>query len=128
MSSSAYGSLGSPDFVPQSTLGPSRRTRSRQKTLGNLIEKEREKGKASFLLSFIFHTSLLLLLQFFFTKLMSDYLQSKRKSDPKKGRSQSSGDDVVQPSFTHASFYIFPSLFWYCVFVMFCDLPPHPFL
>ena len=51
--SSAQGSLGSFDFVPQFPLGPSRRTCSRKKTIGDSVE--REKGKASFLLpSFIF--------------------------------------------------------------------------
>ena len=53
MSSSAQGSLKSFDFISQSPLGPSGCTRSRQKTIGESIE--REKGKASFLLlSFIF--------------------------------------------------------------------------
>ena len=39
-------------------------------------------------------------------------MQSKRKSDSKKGRSQSSGDDVVWPFLIHASFclLLFPSL------------------
>ena len=52
--SSAQGSSGSFDFIPQSPLGPSGHTRSRQKTIRESIEREREKGKASFLLfSFI---------------------------------------------------------------------------
>ena len=43
--------------VPVSTsvhgsLGPFGRTRSKQKRLGDPVEREREKGKASFLLSF----------------------------------------------------------------------------
>ena len=40
------------------------------------------------------------------------FLQSKRKSDSKKGRSQSSGDDVVWPFLIHACFclLLFPSL------------------
>jgi len=52
MSSSAHGSLGSLDFVPQSPLGPSGHTHSKQKTLGDSVK--REKGKTSFLLSFIY--------------------------------------------------------------------------
>ena len=53
--------------VPMSTsdhgsLGPSGRTRSKQKRLGDPVEREREKGKASFLLSFC---SLLLSFLFF---------------------------------------------------------------
>ena len=52
--SSTQGSSGSFDFIPQSPLGPSGHTRSRQKTIRESIEREREKGKASFLLfSFI---------------------------------------------------------------------------
>ena len=52
VSSSAQGSSGSFDFIPKSPLGPSRRIYSRQKTIGESVE--REKGKASFLLlSFI---------------------------------------------------------------------------
>jgi len=53
VSSSTQGSLRFFDFVPKSPLGPSERTCSRQKTIGDSVE--REKGKASFvLLSFIF--------------------------------------------------------------------------
>ena len=53
--------------VPVSTsvhgsLGPSGHTRSKQKRLGDPVEREREKGKASFLLSFC---SLLLSFLFF---------------------------------------------------------------
>ena len=53
--------------VPMSTsdhgsLGPSGRTRSKQKRLGDPVEREREKGKAFFLLSFC---SLLLSFLFF---------------------------------------------------------------
>ena len=47
MSSLAQGSSRSFDFIPQSPLGPSGHTRSRQKTIGESVEKE--KGKASFL-------------------------------------------------------------------------------
>ena len=50
VSSSIRDSLGSPNFVPQSPLGPSRSSRSKQKTIGDSVEREREKGKASFLL------------------------------------------------------------------------------
>ena len=54
VSSLAQGSLGSFDFIPQSPLGPSRHTRSKKKTYGESVEREREKGKTSFLLfSFI---------------------------------------------------------------------------
>ena len=48
VSSSVHGSLGSPDYVPQSPLGPFGRTRSKQKTIRDPVE--REKYKASFLL------------------------------------------------------------------------------
>ena len=42
-------------------------------------------------------------------------MQSKRKSDSKKGRSQLSGDDMVWPFLIHASFclLLFPSLVLY---------------
>ena len=56
MSSSAQGSSGSFDFIPQTPLGPSGCTRSKQKIIGESVEREREreKSKASFLLlSFI---------------------------------------------------------------------------
>ena len=54
MSSSAQGSSGSFDFIPQTPLGPSGRTRSKQKIIGESVEREREKSKACFLLlSFI---------------------------------------------------------------------------
>ena len=41
--SSAQGSSGSFDFIPQSPLGPSGHTRSRQKTIRESIERERER-------------------------------------------------------------------------------------
>jgi len=50
VSSSVQSSLGSSDFVPQSPLGPFGHTHSRQKTIGDSVE--REKDKASFLLLF----------------------------------------------------------------------------
>ena len=53
VTSLAQGSLGSFDIIPRSPQGPFRRTRNRQKTVEESVE--REKGKASFLLlSFIF--------------------------------------------------------------------------
>ena len=76
MSSSVHGSLG-----------PSGHIHSKQKRLRDPVEREREreKGKVSFLfLSFMLQFVVIILF-----KLMSDFffLQSKRKSDPKKGRS-----------------------------------------
>ena len=50
MTSSVHVPLGSSDFVSQSPLGPSGRTRSKQKTIKESVEREREKGKTSFLL------------------------------------------------------------------------------
>ena len=44
MSSSAQGSSGSFEFIPQSPLGPSGRTRSRQKTIGESVEKREGQG------------------------------------------------------------------------------------
>ena len=89
MSSSVHGSSG-----------PSRRTRSKQKRLGDPVEREREreKGKASFLiLSFMLQFVVIILFELMsvFCFCFFFFLQSKRKSDPKKGRSQSSGEDVV---------------------------------
>ena len=46
--SSAQGSLGSFDFVSQSPLGPSRRTRSRKMTIGDSVERERRARPLSF--------------------------------------------------------------------------------
>ena len=55
VTSLVHGPLGSSDFVSQSPLGPSRCTHSKQKTIKESIEREREKGKTSFLLlSFMF--------------------------------------------------------------------------
>ena len=62
MSSSAQGSLGSFDLVPQSPLGPSGRTRSKQKTIVDSVERERRARPLSFF-SLLFCISLLLLLQ-----------------------------------------------------------------
>ena len=53
VTSSVHGPLGFSDFVSQPPLRPSGRTRSKQKTIKESVE--REKGKTSFLLlSFIF--------------------------------------------------------------------------
>ena len=41
MTSSVHGPLGSSDFVSQSSLGPSRRTRSKQKTIKEFVKRER---------------------------------------------------------------------------------------
>ena len=55
VTSSVHGPLGFFDFVSQSPLGPSGRTCSKQQTTKESIEREREKGKTSFLLlSFMF--------------------------------------------------------------------------
>ena len=43
VSFSAHGSLGSLDITPQSPLGPFERTRSRQKTVKEPVERERER-------------------------------------------------------------------------------------
>ena len=63
VSSSAHGSLGSPDFVAQSPLGSSGCTHNKQKTLEDSIDRERRARSFSLsplYISFIF--SLLLLL------------------------------------------------------------------
>ena len=78
VSFSTQGSLGSFDFVPQPPLGPFGHTCSRQKTIGDSVERERErerereKGKASFLLLSLFYSSLLLLLQCLSLSLLTD--------------------------------------------------------
>ena len=72
VSSSIRDSLGSPNFVPQSPLGPSRRSRSKQKTIGDSVERERRARPLSFF-SHSCCSSLLLLLQCFIFKLISDY-------------------------------------------------------
>ena len=55
VTSSVHGPLGFFDFESQSPLGPSGRTCSKQQTTKESIEREREKGKTSFLLlSFMF--------------------------------------------------------------------------
>lgn len=48
MSSLAQGSSGSFDFIPQSPLGPSGCTRSRQKIIGESVERERRARLLSF--------------------------------------------------------------------------------
>ena len=87
MSSSVHGSLG-----------PSGRTRSKQKRLGDPIERERRARPLSFFYFAVccYHSFWTDEWLFFFL------LQSKRKSDPKKGKSQSSAEDVVWFSFIHA--------------------------
>ena len=111
VTSLVHGPLGSSDFVSQSPLGPSRCTHSKQKTIKESIERER-KGQDLFpsSLFYVCHCCCspfpLLADEWLFS------LQSKHKSDTKKGRSQSSGDDVVWPFLVHASFCLlsFPSL------------------
>ena len=55
-------------------------------------------------------------------------LYSKCKSNPKRGRSQSSGDDVVWPSSIRASFYLFSpfsSVVYLCIlFLLQVEVPP----
>ena len=53
--SSAQGSLGSFDFIRQSPLGPSGRTCSREKTIRESVERERE--RQGFFPSFLFYFS-----------------------------------------------------------------------
>ena len=53
VSFSAYGSSGSLDITPQSPLGPFERTRSRQKTVKEPVERERE-GQCLFPFFFFF--------------------------------------------------------------------------
>ena len=48
MTSSVHGPLGSSDFVSQPPLGPSGRTRSKQKTLKESVERERRARPLSF--------------------------------------------------------------------------------
>ena len=95
MSTSVHGSLG-----------PSGHTRSKQKRLGDLVERERERRARPLSFSYFvvcYYNSL-------FFELMSDFSfffwQSKRKLDPKKGKSQSSGEDVVW-FFLHSYFLSF---------------------
>ena len=48
VTSSVHGPLGSSDFVSQPLLGPSGRTRSKQKTLKESVERERRARPLSF--------------------------------------------------------------------------------
>ena len=61
VSSSAQGSSRSFDFIPQSPLGPFGRTRSRQKTIGESVERERRTRPISFFSLLFCNSSLLLL-------------------------------------------------------------------
>ena len=136
VSSSTHGSSGSLDITPQSPLRPFRRTYSRQKTIEESVEREK-KGQglfpSFFFFSFFFLTSLYLGLLFrcvcflslFFTNEWPfALLQSKRKSNPKVAKSQSSSDDVVRPPFTY--YFSLPSIFlsflWHCAYILFLDV------
>ena len=101
VTSSIHGPLGSSDFVSQSSLGPSRHTRSKQKTIKDLFP-----SSLFYVCHYCCSPFSLLADEWLFS------LQSNRKSDSKKGRSQSFGDDVVWPFLIHASFclLLFPSL------------------
>ena len=86
MTSSVHGPLGSFDFVSQPPLGPSGRTHSKQKTLKESIERERE-GQDFFPFSLFY---ICYYCCSYFHLLANEQLfplQSKRKSDFKKGRS-----------------------------------------
>ena len=61
VSSLAQGSSGSFDFISQSPLGPSGCTCSRQKTIGESVERERRARPLSFFSLLFFSSSLLLL-------------------------------------------------------------------
>ena len=93
VTASVHGSLGSSGLVSQPPLGPSGRTRSKQKTSRESVERERRARPLFFFSLFHLFTLLHLFLFFFYEWWFP--LQSKRKSDYKKGKSQSSGDDVV---------------------------------
>ena len=71
VSSSAQGSLGSSDFAPQSPLVPSRRTHSKQKIIGDSVERERRARPFS-IFSLLFCNSLLLSLQCLSFSLLTD--------------------------------------------------------
>ena len=112
VTSLVHGPLGSSDFVSQSPLGPSGCTRNKQKTIKESVEREGQNLFPSSLF-YVCHCCCspfpLLADEWLFS------LQSKCKSNSKKGRSQSSGDDMVWPFLIHASFCLlsFPFLVLY---------------
>ena len=62
--------------------------------------------------------------------MVTPFLQSKCKSDPKGAKSQSSGDDVVWASFNYAfllfAFFLFLVLCTYIyIYIFFFDVLPH---
>ena len=61
VSSSAQGSSGSFDFIPQFPLGSSGHTCSKQKIIGESVERERRARPLSFFSLLFFSSSLLLL-------------------------------------------------------------------
>ena len=113
VSSSAQGSSGSFDFIPQFPLGSSGHTCSKQKIIGESIERERQGLFPSSLFYFAVIHYCYCAFPFLF-QLMNGccffffFLQSKRKSNPKRGKSQSSGNDVVWPSSVCAFFCLLP--------------------
>ena len=55
--------------------------------------------------------------------MVISFLQSKRKSDPKKGKSQSPGGDVVWPSSVCAFFCLLPLFKVLCTYAFYDVLP-----
>ena len=74
VSSSAYCSLGSLEITPQSPLGPSRRTRSRQKIVEDSVERERRARPLSFFSLFLssVHLGLLFCCVSFFSSFITN--------------------------------------------------------
>ena len=107
VTASVHSSLGSFDFVSQPPLGPSGRTRSKQKTSRESVE--REKGKTSF---FLLSFSLVHIVAVTSSLLTSDCFLCSPNTSLISRRAKA---NLLVMTWYVFSLFMFLRLFWYCV-------------